>query len=348
MRRRTLLAGILATTAVIGLSGCGLDSGQAPAADGSVSTVTIYTSRPKGITDGIVAKFEEANPQYKVQLLSLGAQEVADRVRAESGRPQADVWWGGTSQQFDQGAQAGVLQPFPQETVDRVPERFRGTGDAWLGEQQLTQVIAYNHDMMSAADAPKDWDDLIKPQYKDQILIRDVAPSGTMHSIFDAMIWRTFQTTGTPDQGYEWLRGLDANTKDYPASPSDLYLRIQRQEAPLTIWNLQDVMLQTKAGVPFTPVIPASGSPILVDGVGKVAGAPNSAGADAFAAFLLSEQTQQGLAENNFQFPTVALAQQPKWLTDLQITEMPVDWKAVGAHDAEWIGYWVQNIKNQG
>ncbi len=346
MRTFRLKAVVLAAVAVIGFTGCGLDSGSQGGAEGS-TTVTIYTSRPKGISDGIVKDFQAAHPEYRVQLLNLGAQEVADRVRAEAARPQADVWWGGTSQQFELGAKDGVLQPFPTEIVDRVPERFRGSDNAWVGEQQLAQVIAYNHDMMTADEAPKDWDDLVDPRYKNKILIRDVAPSGTMRSIFGAMILRTFETTGSPDQGYDWLRKLDANTKDYPASPTDLYLRIQRQEAPLTVWNLQDVMLQTKAGVPFTPVIPASGSPILVDGIGKVKGAPNSEGADAFATFLLTKETQEKLAQNNFQIPTVQI-DPPKWLTDLGLEEMPVDWSAVGAHDEEWIGYWVQNIKNHG
>lgn len=346
MRKRILTGIALAVTAALGLAGCGLDSGSGDTGTGS-TTVTIYTSRPKGITDGIVQDFKKEHPQYNVQLLNLGAQEVADRVRAEAGRPQADIWWGGTSQQFDQGAAAGVLQPFPAEVVDRVPERFRGQDNMWIGEQQLAEVIAYNHDMMTAADAPKDWDDLLDSQYRGKILIRDVAPSGTMRSIFGAMIYRTFHKTSSPSEGYEWLRGLDANTKDYPASPTDLYLRIQRQEAPLTIWNLQDILLQAKSGVPFTSVMPASGAPILVDGLGKVKGAPNSSSADAFATFLLKETTQAKLAENNFQIPTVKLSSPPKWLTELKLKEMSVDWRVVGERDTEWIGYWVQNIKNR-
>ncbi|WP_026554360.1 extracellular solute-binding protein [Arthrobacter sp. 35W] len=346
MRRRVFTSMVLATTATLALSACGLDAGSSATA--GRETITIYTSRPKGITEGVVKKFEAANPAYKIQLLTLGAQEVADRVRAESGRPQADVWWGGTSQQFDQGAAAGLLEAFPTDVVDRVPEKYRGKDNLWLAEQRLAEIIAYNHDLLNPDQAPKDWDDLIKPEFKDKILIRDVAASGTMRSIFSSMIYRTFQTTGTPDEGYAWLKGLDANTKDYTANPTDLYLRIQRQEAPLTIWNLQDIMLQSKAGVPFTPVVPASGAPILLDGIGKVKNAPHSAGADKFAAFLLQEQTQQSLAEQNYQIPTVALSQEPEWLSTLNLKEMPVDWKTVGSKDAEWIGYWVQNIKNRG
>ncbi len=345
-RTRRLVAALLGVTLGVTLSACGLGSASG-GGDGDTSTVTIYTSRPKAITTDVVAGFEGANPKCKVQLLTLGAQEVADRIRAEKARPQADVWWGGTSQQFEQGVANDALEAFPQQIIDRVPQADRGTNNVWLGEQQLAQVIAYNHDMMPADQAPKDWDDLIDPQYQDKILIRDVAPSGTMRAIYSAMIDRTYETTGTPEQGYEFLLKLDANTKDYTANPTDLYLRIQRQEAPLTVWNLQDVLTQAQGGVPFTPVVPTSGSPILLDGVGKVKGAPNQACADAFGVYLLSEATQTMLAKDHFQIPTVQIAQQPTWLTDLNLHELQVNWDTIEANSNEWIDYWVQHIKNQ-
>jgi iron(III) transport system substrate-binding protein len=346
-RTRRLVAALVGITLGVTLSACGLGSASG-GGDGDASTVTIYTSRPKAITADVVAGFEGANLKCKVQLLTLGAQEVADRIRAEEARPQADVWWGGTSQQFEQGVANDALEAFPQQIIDRVPQADRGTNNLWLGEQQLAQVIAYNHDMMSADQAPKDWDDLIDPQYQDKILIRDVAPSGTMRAIYSAMIDRTYETTGTPDQGYEFLLKLDANTKDYTANPTDLYLRIQRQEAPLTVWNLQDVLTQAQGGVPFTPVVPTSGSPILLDGVGKVKGAPNQACADAFGTYLLSEATQTMLAKDHFQIPTVQIAEQPAWLTDLNLHELQVNWDTIEAKSNEWIDYWVQHVKNQG
>ena len=345
MRRRTFISAAITTAVIFGTSACGLDAGSA---GGSGSkTVTVYTSRPKAITDGIVKKFAAEHPEIKLNLLTLGAQEVADRVRAEAGKPQADVWWGGTSQQFDQGVTAGLLAPFNQNVVALVPEKYRGKDNLWLAEQRLAEVIAYNNTMLTPESAPLDWDDLVKDEYKNKILIRDVAASGTMRSIFGAMILK-YGTVADPTPGYAWLKKLDANTKDYTANPSDLYLRIQRQEAPITVWNLQDIMNQQKAGVPFTPVVPTSGAPILLDGIGKVKNGPDEDAADTFAAFLLSASTQQYLAENNFQIPTVELDKQPEWLVKVGLKEMNVDWKAESSKEAEWTNYWVQNIKNQG
>jgi iron(III) transport system substrate-binding protein len=348
MRRHARLTAVaaLAAVAVLATAGCGLSDSKSTSP--GQTTVTVYSPRPANITDYVVKEFQAAHPEYKVQLLTLGAQEVTDRVNAEKARPQADVWWGGTPSQFEGAAGKDLLTPFGADILKRVPAKFHGSADSWLAEQQQLQLIAYNKDVLKAEDVPNDWADLILPKYKDKILIRDVAPSGTMRSVFSALIYQYYAKTSTPQAGYDFLKALDANTKDYTANPSDLYLRLQRQEAALTIWNQQDILSQTAKGAPFAIKVPASGAPINLDGVAKVKGGPNSAGAEAFADFLLSDKTQSWLATNAFQIPTIEITGKPDWLAQLTYTELPVDAKVVAANSNTWIQYWIDNIKNRG
>jgi iron(III) transport system substrate-binding protein len=178
-------------------------------------TLTIYTARDKGLATDVVADFEKANPAYagKVQVLTLGAQEALERIKAEKANPQGDIWWGGTQQQMQQAAAEQVLAAAPKAVVDAVPAAQRDPEGLWVGEMKLAEVIFYNKEMLSADQAPKDWDDLIDPAMKDKIAIRDVLASGTMRSIFASMVDRKFDAAGSPDAGYEWLKKLDANTK---------------------------------------------------------------------------------------------------------------------------------------
>ncbi|MGW1676473.1 extracellular solute-binding protein [Saccharopolyspora sp. NPDC002376] len=341
---RRILSLITGVTLFAGLTaGCGLN------AAGGDDGLTIYTARDKELAESVVKDFEEANPEYKgkVRLLTLGAQEAAERISAERGRPQADVWWGGSQQQLSQAANDGVLAPVPDQVRDRIPERYRDADGRWVGEMVLAEVVFYNDQMLTPEQAPKDWDDLIKPEYKDKIAVRDVAASGTMRSIYSAMISRN-STPDDPEPGYDWLRKLDANTKVYAANPTDLYLRIQRQEAPISVWNLQDVMLQQKKnGAPFKPVATTSGVPQLIDGVAKVKDGPNAAAADKFLDFLLGVDEQKKLGEEYYQIPTVEGAGEPSWLAPLGLHEMPVDWELAGSKESEWISYWSDQIKNQ-
>ena len=334
----------------LALSSCGLDESSSGAEGSEGGDLTIYTARDKGLAEAVVADFEEANPEYagKVQILTLGAQEALERIRAEKANPQGDIWWGGTGQQMKQAAGDDILAPAPDAVVDAVPEELRDPAGLWVGEMQLAEVIFYNHDMLTEEQAPKDWDDLIAPEMMDKIAIRDVEASGTMRSIYSAMIDRKFDETGSAEAGYEWLKQLDANTKVYAANPTDLYLRVTRQEAAASAWNLQDVMLQIDSqNAPYTPVVPESGAPMLVDGVAKIKNGPSSDAADAFLEFLLSEDTQKELSETYYQIPSIAMTEEPAWLADLNLKEMEVDWERIGANETEWIGYWAENIKGK-
>lgn len=212
---------------------------------------------------------------------------------------------------------------------------------------RTAEIIFYNHDMLTPAQAPKDWDDLVEPGSDRKLLLRDVVASGTMRSVFSALIGRAVARTGKVEVGYDFLRALDRNTKDYPANPSDLFLRVRRQEAAVGIWNLQDILVQRSKGAPFTAVMPASGAPFLLDGVGKIKGGPHGGAADTFLDFLLRPSTQQMLADKSFQFPTVPIARPPSWQAGVTLGEMAVDWPSVDRHEAEWMDYWVQHIKNR-
>src|SRR5690606_1526349 len=241
-RRSFLTAGVVAGS-VAALTACGLDSGSggsssAPSASdggeqgGGATPVpfTIYTARDKELAEQVVADFEAAYPEWAgmATILTLGAQEALERVRAEKANPQGDIWWGGTRQQLSQGAADGVLAPAPQEVIDAVAPQYRDADGLWIGEMKLAELFMVNTDMMSIDEAPADWDDLLAPEMKDQIAIRDVEASGTMRSIYCAMI--DHADASSPEPGYEWLLKLDANTKVYAANPTDLYQRISRQE----------------------------------------------------------------------------------------------------------------------
>lgn len=339
-RRGAVAAAVVAAT-VFTSAGSGSASGE-------TSTLVIYSPRPATITDELIPMFEEAHPEYEVELLTAGGQEVTDRVRAEGENPQGDVWWGGTPPQFENAVADGLVTQFPEEILERIPEEFHGTDGGWVAEQRQLQLIAYNHDMLADDELPASWADLILPEYEDNILIRDVAPSGTMRSVFASLVYQYYAEDGSPDAGFEYLLALDANTKDYAANPNDLYLRMQRQEAALTIWNHQDILAQTALGAPFSIIVPEEGAAINLDGIAKIAGGPNPDAADAFADFIFTEETQAFLAANAFQIPTLPIEDTPEWLADIEIVELPVDRAVLTELEPEWTEYWIENIKGQG
>jgi iron(III) transport system substrate-binding protein len=214
----------------------------------------------------------------------------------------------------------------------------------------LPEVIIYNHDLLKPEDAPKDWDDLITPAFKDKIVIRDVMGSGTMRTIYSAMIYR-LSAGGPPDPGYEWLKKLDANTVVYSKDPETMYLNLDRGVGVLTLWNLQDALIQPlRNNRPWSYVVPASGAPFLLDGVGVVNNPKSMPAALAFQDFLLEPKLQAQLAKDYYQIPAMQIpdADKPEWLTRLNIREMKVDWETMVRNEKEWMEYWSENIKGKG
>jgi iron(III) transport system substrate-binding protein len=349
MRRRLALVVALATM-VGGLAACGSGDADAETPGTTAERFVVYSARDKKVTDFVVEQFVAKHPEYngKVEVLNMGAQEVLERTRAEKANPQGSVWWGGTQQGLSAGAAEDLLEAWQPSFASTMDARYKDAQGRWFGEILLPEVIMYNNKAIPADQAPKDWDDLIAPQWKDKVIIRDVAASGTMRSIYSAMIQRLSADGSNPEPGYEWLRKLDANTVEYAANPTDLYVKMSREKGVLSAWNLQDILLQSEqSNMPFGYVMPASGAPVLVDGVAVIKGG-NSAGAKAFLEFLFDGTLRANLAKDFFQIPAVPIAEQPEWLANLGLKPMEVDWDVIAKNETDWINHWNAQIKNKG
>jgi len=316
----------------------------------SQQSLTIYTGRDKDEVAKVVELFAQKYPNYKVNTITLGAQAALDRLRAEKSNPQAGFLWGGTLQGLQQAANEGLLAPSNPANASLIDASRKDPQGRWFAEMLLPEVIIYNHDLLKPEQAPKDWDDLITPAFKDKVVIRDVMASGTMRTIFSAMIYRPYASTRSPDAGYLWLKKLDANTVVYTPTPDDMYLKLDRGVGTVTLWNLQDALIQPmKNNRPWSFVIPASGVPVLLDGAGIVNNPQSAQAALDFENFLLEPKLQAQLAKDYYQIPAIKLpdSDKPEWLAKLNIKEMEIDWEVLSQKQTDWMNYWSQNIKGR-
>ncbi|MGV8897599.1 MAG: extracellular solute-binding protein [Rhodoglobus sp.] len=361
VKRKTRSIALISIAAValstLALSGCAADSKPAadksPGADAAAQSLTIYTGRDKDLVTAVVAEFEKKFPKYagKVKSINAGAQDNLDRLRAEKSNPQGGFLWGGTQQQFEQAAGEGLLAAYKPKNADKVAAGYRDVNNTWIAEMLLPEVIVYNKTLVPEAKAPKDWADLIKPEWKDKVVIRDVMPSGTMRTIYSAMVYKAFATDNSPQAGYDFLKALDANTVAYTATPDDMYTQLDQGTGLVTVWNLQDALIQPlKNKRPWAYVMPTSGAPVLLDAVGVIKNKNQDQAAKDFMDFLMEPTMQAKLAKDYYQVPAmeIADADKPAWLAELKIQEMKIDWKVLGDNQDKWMTYWVDNIKGKG
>ena len=310
----------------------------------------IYTPHGQDLLRDFVARYKERYPGADVQFLDMGSREILERVRVERNRPQADLWWGAAHTTFQTAVDENLLAQYHPTWADKVPATSRDEKDRWYGTYETPQVIVYNSDVVSAADAPRDWDDVLDPKWRDKVLIRNPNPSDTMRAIFGAMIWRFYKDTGSPDKGYDWLRRLDANVHEYTADGTLLMQKIARREGLLSLWDMPDVRLyKEQKGFPVSYMVPASGTPVVTDGIAIVRGAPHEEEARRFYEFVTTPESLIYAAHKYYRIPVrtdLDRSQLPGWMNE-PFTRMPLDWDLLRKQGSEWLRYWDTEIRGR-
>lgn len=321
--------------------GCAGESGR--------TTLIVYSPHGEELLSEYENRFEASHPDVDVRFLDMGSQDALDRIRSERANPQADVWFGAPSTMFSQAEREGLLEAYRPTWAGSVDADAHSQNDFWYGTYQTPEVIAYNVNILSETDVPKDWDELLEPRWKDRIIIRDPTGSGTMRTIFAAMILENSGADSSWKPGYDWLRRLDANTKEYTINPTLMLQKLAREEAVLTLWNMPDIELQkNQYGYPLDYVVPSSGTPVLTDAIAIVAGTEDFDLAREYYEFVTSPESLVLAAELFYRIPSrndLPPASLPLWMQGLDIPRMPMDWGLVEQHTREWMDYWDDYIR---
>jgi iron(III) transport system substrate-binding protein len=281
----------------------------------------------------------------------MGSRQILERVRAERNRPQADLWWGAAHTTFQTAADDNLLVAYRPTWADKVPPSSRDSQDRWYGTFETPEVIVYNSDAVTAADAPRDWDDVLAPKWRDKILIRNPIPSDTMRVIFGAIIWRSFKDSGSPEKGYDWLRRLDVNVHEYTADSTLMMQKLARREGLISLWDMPDVRLfKEQKGLPVAYTIPSSGTPVVIDGIAIIRGAPHEEEARRFYEFVTTTESLVEAARKFARMPVrtdVDRQQLPAWMNE-PFTRLPLDWDVLRKHGDDWLRYWDTEIRGRG
>jgi iron(III) transport system substrate-binding protein len=316
-------------------------------------TLVLYSPHGRELLAVVEEAYEAEHPGLDVRWLDMGSQEVYDRVRSERANPQADVWFGGPSTIFARGAAEGLLAPFRPGWADAVPPELGDPDDRFFAAYRTAPVILYNSLAVTGDSVPADWDDLLAERFAQRIVIRDPLASGTMRTFFGLIVARSVARTGTPQAGFEWLARLDVQTKEYVLNPALMIEKLQRQEGLVTVWELTDALWQEQRGAPLAYVFPASGTPIIADSIGVVAGAPHPAEAERFVEWVGGPAAQRLAAERSLRLPArndLPRDELPEWTVRVLDAIVPatVDGDLVARFGDEWMKTWDRSIRGRG
>jgi iron(III) transport system substrate-binding protein len=315
--------------------------------------LVIYSPHGRDLLTLFERRFEQLHPEVDVRWLDMGSQEVYDRLRSERANPQADVWFGGPATIFARGAADSLIEAFRPSWVDAIDPHGRGPGGAYSAVYETPAVIVYANQAVPPAEAPQDWDDLLLPRWTGKVLIRDPLASGTMRAVWGMLIERGLKQTGDTAAGFQWLRRLDGQTKEYVQNSALLDQKIVRQEGLVTIWDLPDIQINIRDGLQLGYVFPTSGTPVIEDAIAVVRGARHRDAARVFIEWVGSVEAQLLAAREVYRLPArrdLPVDSLPDWVRDVRrhMAVADVDWGILAAHEADWMRYWDENVRGKG
>ena len=341
MRALRQLPGLFVVLAA--LAACGGDAKRQP--------VVVYSPHGRDLLEALERAYEKAHPEIDVRWLDMGSQEVYDRVRSEKVNPQADVWFGGPDTIFARGGREGLVDGWLPNWTALVPASSRGEG--FVGAYRTLPVLVWNREVVSDAEAPKDWEDLLDPRWRGRILFRDPVASGTLRTVWGMVLSRSVTATGSTEAGFAWLRRLDAQTKEYAANPALLFEKLVRREGAVTVWELSDILLQQQRGVPMAYGLATSGTPVINDAVALVKGAPHAAAAKDYIEWLGSDEAQLLACERAFKIPArtdLESSRLAPWAQQVlaRLVPAPVDAALMERESATWMDEWDRTVRGRG
>ncbi len=315
--------------------------------------LVIYSPHGRDLLTVVEEAYEQARPGVDVRWLDMGSQEVYDRIRSERANPQADVWFGGPATILARGAADGLLAPSNPSWAGALQPADRHSDGLYFTLYQTPTIIVYNRDAISPEEAPADWDDLLDARWQDEIVIRDPLASGTMRTIFGKILADSVVATGNAESGFEWLRRLDGQTREYVHSPAVLHEKITRQEGVLTLWEMTDTLSLIDRGAPVAYRFPASGTAVIQDSVGVVAGSERHDEAEAFVDWLGSPEALALAVREAFRLPArtdLEAAELAPWVAEVQarLRRAEVDWQMIEENGAEWMAEWDRAVRGHG
>ena len=277
--------------------------------------LVVYGSSEEAHVAAVTKKFEELYG-IKTYYTRLSTGEVQAKITEENGNPSADVWFGGTTDPYNEVAAAGLLEPYQaQNAVNLIGDQYKDKDGNWYGVYKGILGFMVNTEELErlGLPAPEGWDDLLKPEYKGLIWMSNPNTAGTAKLIINTMV----QMKGH-DEAMKYFVELDKNIAQYTKSGSGPSKKVGIGECVIGIGFLHDGITQILMGYDnIQLIIPKEGTSYEIGATAIFKGAKHPNAAKLWVEYALTPEAVNIAKEHDaFQFLVLKNAEQPQQATD--------------------------------
>ena len=250
--------------------------------------VVFYT--PLNINDSrpLLQRFEQRYPFIKTELLRMSAEPLLNRILTEdrAGRSVVDVI---NNTVINALKKARLLQAYRSPEFPAYLDQFKDAEGYWASLNNNYYVLGYNTKLVSAKEAPSDWQDLLNPKWRGKIGMDQ-----------EEIEWfaATADAWGRERAG-NYHRALAQQQIHWRKGHTLISQLIAAGEFPLGIVYAHRIESMKKAGAPIEWIKTVNPVFVAMSPVAVAAKAPHPNAARLLLDFLLSKDSQQFLRNSN-------------------------------------------------
>ncbi len=271
--------------------------------------LVIYTSQPQNQMVEVIELFKKSNPDIDVELYRDGTTKVLNKLQAEiaAGQPKADILLIADSVAMNALKKQGLLQAYADADVSGFDSSQYDPDKCFFGTKLITTGIIYN--TKAGVPAPTSWNDLLKPEAKNQVIMPSPLYSG-------AAVIHVGTLTEQPGLGWDYYEKLADNGAVAGKGNGSVREAVARGEKAYGM-IIDYMAFGAKAkGSPVDFVFPSEGVTSINQPVAILKSAAHPDTAKKFIAFQLSKAAQEQSVRQNY-IPLLKGVQPPAAYGDL-------------------------------
>jgi iron(III) transport system substrate-binding protein len=304
--------------------------------------VVVYTSVDQVFSEPVFRAFER---ETGIRVRAVFDTEetkstgVLNRLIAEAGNPQADVFWSGDPVRPFLLVKRGLAAPYVSPQAAGLPTGLRAEDGTWTGIAARARVLLVNRALVAGQPPPRSLRELLDARWKGRAAIANpLFGTTTMHVAALFAAWGETEARA-------FLDGLKANEVRIASSNGEVKRLVVAGEVAFGLTDTDDANEALKEGADLEVVYPDAdghGTLVMPTAVVLMTGAPHPDAGRQLIDHLLSAETERRMAEAAAHMPLRAGVAAPAGVRSLSdIRAMQVDYARV-AEEMERIQPWLR------
>ena len=252
----------------------------------SKDTIIVCSTCEQDRNDMFQQKLNEEFPQYNVVVMYMSTGKLSTKIAVEGKKSDVDIAisieTGYLNKIKDNLSDIGGISKL--NYLDGLAPQ--DNGNRWVTWDRLSGAIIVNNEVLKkhGLEAPKTYEDLLKPEYKNLIAMPDPKSSGTGYCFYKSWVnlWG--------DQGaLDYVDKLQKNIKQFTESGSGPIKMLIQGEIAIGLGMTHTAVNEINKGMDFSVIFPPEGSPYSIEGAVVIDGKRDKKGVDEVFDFIANE-----------------------------------------------------------